>query len=57
MRMSVGSLLIDHLNAFNTIIIQLLFVDIKINKEEKYVSLLCSLSDSWDSLVVDIVSN
>jgi hypothetical protein len=32
-------------------------VDIKIIEEEKSIILLCSFSDSWDSLVVDIGSN
>jgi hypothetical protein len=36
----------EHLNAFNTIISQLSFVDIKITEEEKCVSLLCSFADS-----------
>jgi hypothetical protein len=55
--MSDGSLVIEHLNAFNTVIIQLSSVDIKITKEEKYISLLCSFPDSWDNLVVAIGSN
>jgi hypothetical protein len=32
-------------------------VDIKITKEEKCISLLCSFPDSWDRLVVVIRSN
>jgi hypothetical protein len=57
LRMSEGSWVTKHLNVFNTIIIYLSYVDIKITDEEKCVSLLCSLSESWDSLVVDIGSN
>jgi hypothetical protein len=32
-------------------------MDIKISNEDKYISLLCSLPDSWDNLVVSIGSN
>jgi hypothetical protein len=46
-----------HLNAFNTIISQLSFVDIKIIEEEKCIILLYSLQESWDSLVVAIGIN
>ena len=55
--MSEGSLVIEHLNTFNTIIIHLSYANIKITKEEKCISLLCSLPNSWDNLVMDIGSN
>jgi hypothetical protein len=57
LRMSDGSLVSENLNAFNTILIQLLSLDIKITEEEKYIVLLCSFPDSRDSLFMDIGSN
>lgn len=55
--MNEGDSLIEYLNALNNVINQLLFIGIKITKEEKCISLLCSLLDSWDSLVMVIGGN
>ena len=56
LRMEDGDSMTKHLNSFNTLVSQLIFVDIKMGEEDKCISLLCSLSKSWDNLVVAIGS-
>ena len=51
LRMRDGDLVAEHLNTFNTVVSQLVSVEIKISDEDKCISLLCSLPDLWDSLV------
>jgi hypothetical protein len=57
LRMRDGDSVVEHLNAFNTVVIQLVYVEIKISDEDKCIILLCPLPYSWDSLVVAIGSN
>eukprot|EP00253_Pinus_taeda_P027424 PITA_27424 len=57
LRMKDGDSVTEHLNTFNTMVSQLAFVDIKISDKDKCISLLCSLPNLWDSLVIAIGSN
>jgi len=57
LRMKDGDSVAEHLNTFNTVVSQLLSIDIKISDEDKCISLLCSLPNSWDNLVIAIGSN
>jgi len=52
--MEDGDSVIENLNAFNTLISQLVFDDIKMEEEDKRITLSYSLPYSWDSLVVAI---
>jgi hypothetical protein len=56
LRMEGGDSVTEHLNAFNTLVSQLVSVNITIAEEDKCITLLCSLLDSWDNLVVAIGS-
>jgi hypothetical protein len=47
---------IKNLNAFNTLVSQLVSIDIKLVEEDNWITLLYSLLDSWDNLVVAIGS-
>ena len=47
LRMRDGDSVAEHLNAFDTVVSQLVFVEIKISDEDKCIGLLCSLPDSW----------
>ena len=43
-----------HLNVFNTIIYQLSDMEVKMEEEDKAITLLCSLPKSWDHFVTSI---
>jgi hypothetical protein len=52
-----GDSVAEHLNTFNIVVSQLISIEIKISDEDNCISLLFSLPDSWDSLVVAIGIN
>jgi hypothetical protein len=54
--MEDGYSMTEHLNSFNNLVSQLVYVNITIAEEDKCITLLCSLLDSWDNLVVAIGS-
>jgi hypothetical protein len=54
LRMKEGTKIVDHLNVFNTLICQLSSMDVTYEDEDKSVTLLCSLSESWDHLVTSM---
>jgi hypothetical protein len=54
LKMREGTKITDHLNVFNTLICQLNSMDVKPDDEDKVVTLLCSLPESWDHLVTSI---
>ena len=56
LRMDENETVTEYLNVYNTLVIQITSVGIKMAKEDKCITLLCSLSNSWDNLIVAIGS-
>ena len=54
LRMKEGSKVAEHLNVFNTLICQLTDMEVKIQEEDKAITSLCSLPESWDHFVTSI---
>ena len=52
--MKEGTQVVDHLNTFNTLIVQLTSMEVKFEDEDNVITLLCSLPKSWDNLVTSI---
>jgi hypothetical protein len=54
LRMKEGTSIADHLNVFNTLLVQLESIEVKFESEDKAITLLCSLPESWDHFVTSI---
>jgi hypothetical protein len=54
LQMREGTKFVDHLNTFNTLIVKLTSMEVKFEDEDKAITLLCSLHESWDNLVTSI---
>eukprot|EP00253_Pinus_taeda_P012974 PITA_12974 len=54
LRMKEGSNVAERLNFFNTLTCQLTDMEVKIQEEDKVITLLCSLPESWDHFVTSI---
>eukprot|EP00253_Pinus_taeda_P013841 PITA_13841 len=54
LRMKEGTSIADHLNSFNTLLVQLQSIEVKIQSEDKSITLLCSFPESWDHFVTSI---
>jgi len=52
--MKEGTKIVDYLNVFDTLMCQLTSMDVKIDEEDKAVTLLCSFPEYWDHLVTSI---
>ena len=55
--MEDGDSLTDHPNVSNTLVSQLISIDIKMNEEDTCITLLCYVPNCWDNLVIAIGSS
>jgi hypothetical protein len=55
--MKEGTKITDHLNTFNTLLVQLTSMGVKFESEDKEITLLCSFPESWDHFVTSISFN
>jgi hypothetical protein len=55
MKMIKGGSVIDHLNEFNMITIQLNSFNVKFDEEVRDLLILCSLFERWNSLVMEVI--
>jgi hypothetical protein len=54
LRMKEGMKITNHLNTFNTLLVQLTSMGVKFKSEDNEITLLCSLPESWDHFVTSI---
>ena len=54
LRIKEGTKIADHLNTFNTLLVQLTSIGVKFESEDKEITLLCSFPASWDHFVTSI---
>jgi hypothetical protein len=50
-KMSEGGYVVDHLNEFNTITYQLIFVGVNFDDDVGDLLILCSLQEIWNDLL------
>ena len=54
LQMKEGTKFAEHLNVFSTLICQLSDMEVKMQEEDKAITLLCSLPESWDHFITSI---